>query len=133
MHFPLFQIFPLFPRNFLTPWKISQILPFPEKFLNFHPPKFLMTFFSHQPLISNLPLFSLFQYISPYLEKKLFFLPYFKKFSLPVFAKFTCFLHTLGFLVSPYFYHEAFMHHTMHVLDASGHCALHEDMAGLYY
>jgi len=24
------------------------------------------------------------------------------------------------YFVSPYFYHDAFMHHTMHVLDAPG-------------
>src|SRR6218665_2192893 len=60
MHFPLFQISPLFSKNFRTLRKIFTILPFPNKFLDFHPPKFLMTFFSHQPQISNLSLFSLF-------------------------------------------------------------------------
>src|SRR6218665_2073912 len=51
MHFPLFQIVPLFWRNFQTLGKIFTILIFSEKFLDFHPPKFLMTFFSNQPQI----------------------------------------------------------------------------------
>ena len=37
----------------------------------------------------------------------------------PVLGKFTCFLHTLRVFFPPYFYHDAFMHHPMHVLDAS--------------
>src|SRR6218665_903622 len=74
MHFPLFPTLsdcPLFPKKCLTPWKISQLfLFFREKFSDFYPPKFLMTFsFSHQPQISNVPLFPLFQYISPYFDK----------------------------------------------------------------
>src|SRR6218665_1655295 len=56
MHFPLFQISPLFSKNFLTFWKISEILPFPDKISYFHLPKFLTTFFfSHRPQISNFP------------------------------------------------------------------------------
>jgi len=46
MHFPLFQILPYF-RFFLDSVEIFPILPFPKKFLDFHPPKFLMTFFRH--------------------------------------------------------------------------------------
>src|SRR6218665_3522627 len=45
MHFPLFRISPLFSKNSQTLWKIFKLLPFSEKFLDFHPPKFLMTFF----------------------------------------------------------------------------------------
>ena len=55
MHFPSVSDFPPFPKNFQTPWKISKTLPFPEKLFDFHPPKFLMTFFSHQLQISNFP------------------------------------------------------------------------------
>src|SRR6218665_1153806 len=67
MHFPPCFRFPLFQRNFRTFYKFFTLLPFPEKFLDFHPPKFLMTFFfSHRPQISNFPLlFWMFQYISP--------------------------------------------------------------------
>src|SRR6218665_3196927 len=36
-------------KNFDIPWKIFPILPFQKKFLDFHPQKFLMTFFSHRP------------------------------------------------------------------------------------
>ena len=42
---PLFQINPIFHKKFRTFWKILTILPFPEQFSDFHPPKFLMTFF----------------------------------------------------------------------------------------
>jgi len=35
-------------------------------------------------------------------------------------VKFTCSLHTLCVFRFPYFDHDAFMHHTMHVLDAPG-------------
>src|SRR6218665_2009758 len=46
MHFsPLFKTSPLFSRNFQTLKKMSKILPFPKKFLDFHPQKSLTTFF----------------------------------------------------------------------------------------
>ena len=46
MHFPSpVSDFPLFSKNVQTPRKIFTILLFPGKFLDFHPPKFLMTFF----------------------------------------------------------------------------------------
>src|SRR6218665_4145083 len=38
-------IFPCFRKKFLTPWNISQMLPFPENFPEFHQTKFLMTYF----------------------------------------------------------------------------------------
>src|SRR6218665_107075 len=60
-----------------------------------------MTFFlviDHKFRIS--PLFSLFQYISPSVSRKLFFPPYFYKFP-PVLGKFTCFLHTLRVFSPP--------------------------------
>src|SRR6218665_73194 len=41
-------------------WKISSILFFPDKFLDFHTPNFLVTFFSHLPQISNYPHFACF-------------------------------------------------------------------------
>src|SRR6218665_1909302 len=50
------------------------------------------SFFSHRPQILNFPLFSLFQYISPYFAKFLFS-PTFP--NSPDFVKFTCLLHTL--------------------------------------
>src|SRR6218665_3490304 len=55
MHFPpYFRFPPLFSTNFRTLRKIFTILPCPDKFLDFHPPKFL-TFFSRRPQISNFP------------------------------------------------------------------------------
>src|SRR6218665_3833392 len=108
MHFrPLFQIFPLFSRNFQTLRKMLTILPFPEKFLDFHPPKFLMTFFlviDHKFRIS--PLFPE-NYSFPLLLQ---ISPCFRQIHL-LFTYFTC-------IFPPYFDHDAFMHHPMHVLDA---------------
>src|SRR6218665_1731735 len=68
---------------------------FSRKFLHYHPPKFLMTFYlvvNHKFRIS--PLFSLFQYISPCFAK-IIISPFTLKNFPPVFQKFTCFLHTL--------------------------------------
>src|SRR6218665_2589871 len=49
-----------------------------------------------------------------------YYFPYFDKFP-PVLEKFTCFLHAFSvFSFPPYFDHDAFMHHPMHVLDAPG-------------
>ena len=70
---PCFR-FPLcFRKNFQTPWKISPILPFLTKFLDFHPPKFLMTFLSHRLQILNFqPYFSCFSTFPPISRKLLF-------------------------------------------------------------
>src|SRR6218665_2900666 len=68
-------------KNVRTFWKIFTILPFPEKFLDFHPPKFLMTFFyfflfSHRPQIFNFhPIFPVSIHFPP-VSRKLFFPPY---------------------------------------------------------
>src|SRR6218665_3852964 len=88
MHFPPVSDFLLFLTNFQTLWKIFKMLPFPEKLFDFHPQTFLMTFFSNRPQISNSPLFSLFQYISPSFAGKDYYFPL-------LFEKFTYFLHTL--------------------------------------
>ena len=75
MHFPPVSDFPLFSKNFRTLTKIFKILPFPERFLDFHPPKFLMTFFlviDHKFRISR-PLFPLFQCISPLFRENYYF------------------------------------------------------------
>src|SRR6218665_839590 len=62
---PLFQVSPI-SKNFQTLWKIFELLPCPEKFPHFHPPKFLMTFFqSSTTNFEFCPLFCLFQYVSP--------------------------------------------------------------------
>ena len=52
-----FQISPYFRNISQTLSKIFPLLPFPKKCFDFHPPKFLMTFFSHWLKILNSPLF----------------------------------------------------------------------------
>src|SRR6218665_314753 len=84
MHFPLFQIPPIFE-------KVSDS-------------------------VENFPCFSTF----PPVSRKLLFPPTFTNPS--VLEKFTCCLHTLCvFRFPPYFDHDEFMHHPMHVLDAPVH------------
>ena len=102
MHFHHCFRFPPYFRKILLR-KIFNILPFPDKFFDFHPPKFLMTFFlviDHKFWIPLLPLFSLFQSISPPVSQKLLFPPCFRKIHL----LFTCFL-CISF--PPYFDHDA--------------------------
>src|SRR6218665_88392 len=95
MHFaPCFRFHTLFPKEFLTPWKISQILPFPKIFFRFSSTKisddlFLVInqTFILSPLLCQIPLcFRQICVFSTY---------------------FICFSFT------PYFYHEAFMPHTI--------------------
>src|SRR6218665_3791544 len=91
---------------------------FPEKFLNFHSPKFLMTFFkSSTTNFEFLPYFPCFNAFPPRFRENYYFPPTFKNFP-PVLEKITCFFYILVYFVSPYFDHDAFMHHPMHVLDA---------------
>jgi len=124
---PLFQISPLFSKNVQTLWKIFNILPFPEKFLDFHPPKFLMTFFSHRPQISKFPSYFLcFSTFPSYLAKIIISPLYFEKFP-PLFSKNSPSFYILYvYFVSPYFDHDAFMHHPMRVLGAPAHYSLLE-------
>src|SRR6218665_62661 len=100
MHFPLFQIFPLFSRNFLTLWKIFQILPFPKNsrfsFTKISEDLFLVI--NHKFLIS--PLFSLFHYISPTASRKLLFPPTLKNFP-SVLDKSSAFYILYTYFVSP--------------------------------
>src|SRR6218665_3020779 len=118
IHCPPVSDFPLFSENFQTLRKIFTILPFPEKFLHFHPLKFLMTFFSHRPQISNSPPILAVSVHFSSVSRKLLFPPTLTNFPLCfrqinlLFTYFTC----ISF--PPYFDHDAFMHHPMHVLDA---------------
>ena len=109
----------IYPPCFRFPPYFRKIFGLWGKFLYFHPPKFLMTFFlviDHKFRIS--PIFSLFQYIFPLFRKNFYFPLLWQIFPLCftqihlLFAYFTC----ISF--PPYFYHDAFMHHPMHVLDA---------------
>src|SRR6218665_336523 len=75
MHFPpLFQISPLFSKNFQTLTKIFTVLPFPEKFLDFYPPKFLCDLFLSSTTNFEFP---------PYLPCFNTFLPCFAKIIIP--------------------------------------------------
>ena len=67
---------------------------------------------------------SLFQYISHYF-KNFLLPPNFSKFPLCFRQIYVFFLHTLCVFRFPYFYHNAFMHHTMRVLDAPGQWRLY--------
>ena len=66
-------------------------------------------------------------FISRYF-RKIYYFPLFRKFSIypsisensPHFVSFTCFCLLYVFFISPYFDHDTFMHHILHVLDASG-------------
>src|SRR6218665_672165 len=121
MHFSPVSDFPLFSKKFQILRKIFKMLPFLEKFLAFHPPKFVMTFFLFFLVIDYKfrisPLFSLFQYISPLFPENYYF-PYFDKFSPLFYTNSPAFNLLYVYFVSPYLYHDAFMHHPMHVLDA---------------
>src|SRR6218665_3619631 len=92
---PVSDFLTYFRKNSQTPWKIFPILPFPEKFLDFHPTKFLITFFNHGLQILNFPhpIFSASLYFSP-VSRKLLFPRYFYKF-LPLFSGNLRVFHTL--------------------------------------
>jgi len=109
---PLFHISPYFRKFLGTPRKISPIWPFPKTISDFHPPKFLTTAF-----FEFLPISPVLAHIPP-ISGIFSFPPIFAKISLPDFVKLTCFYILYMYFVSSYFYHDAFMHHTMHVLDA---------------
>ena len=96
MHFPLFQIPPIFEKisDFRTLRNIFTILTFPDKFLDFHPSKFLMTFFfwSSTTNFEFSPYFPCFNTFPPCFAK-IIIPPTLINFP-PVLDKFTCFLHT---------------------------------------
>jgi len=112
MHFPLFQISPLFSKNFQTA-KFSKFDLFPKYLSIFIRQNFWWPFISHRPQISNFPPFSLFQYIFPPVSQKLLFPLCLRKIHL-------LFTYLMCISFPPYFDHDAFMHHPMHVLDAPG-------------
>src|SRR6218665_369674 len=94
MHFPLFQISPYSRKKFRTPWKIFRFDLYPKKFFDFHPPKFLMTFFSHLQVNLNFPPIFAISLHFPHISGKSYFPPIFFKFPSD-FVKVTWFLHTL--------------------------------------
>src|SRR6218665_1036811 len=125
MHFPPVSNFPLFPKEFSDSVENFYNLTFSEKAFRFSFAKISYDHFSRRLQICNFPLFSQFQYISPYF-RIFYFSSTFANFP-PDFVKFMCFcflIHSV-FFISPWFGHDAFMHHTMHVLDASGGVTKH--------
>src|SRR6218665_3759278 len=92
------------------------------KILDFHPPKFLMTFLANDYKFRIFPLFSLFRYTYPPCFAKIIVSSLFSKISPLAFEKFKnlhlLFTYFMCIFVSPYFDHDAFMHHPMHVLVA---------------
>ena len=97
----------------MSSWKFSHFYLFPKNVQIFILQKFLMTF-----LVINykfgIPLFSLFQYISPNFAKIIIFPLLLTIF--PVFVKFTWFFTYFMCISFP----PTLMHHPMHVLDAPG-------------
>src|SRR6218665_302254 len=72
MHFPPVSDFPLFSKNFKTLWKIYKIIPFPKKISDFHPPKFLMTFFLVIEILNFLPILPVLVH-SPLIDENYYF------------------------------------------------------------
>jgi len=108
MHFPLVSDFLPISENLSDSVKHFPNFTFSQKIL--------MTFLVVDSKFRIPSYFRCFHTFPPISEKMLFS-PYFFKFPSD-FAKFTCFYIHSAFFVSPYFDHDAFMHHTMHVLDA---------------
>src|SRR6218665_1947404 len=95
MHFPLCFRFPPYFRKIFGLSENFYNFTFSRKISSLSSPKISdVFFFSHRPHISNSPLFSLFQYISPLFRENYSF-PLLLQISPPVSGKFTCFLHTL--------------------------------------
>jgi len=112
MHFPLFEIFLVFPNKISDSVEKFHILTFFPKNFRFSPAKISDDLFSFLVIDRKFwisPLFLLFQFISPRFWKNFpLLLQIFPLISSNL-RVFTCFV----FFVSPYFDYDAFMHHTM--------------------
>src|SRR6218665_2774577 len=114
MHFPLCFRFPPTLEQFSDSVENFQNFKFSRKISRLSSVKISDDFFSHRPQISNFPLFSLFQCISLCFAK-IIISPYFEKFP-PCFRKIhLLFTYLMCISFPPYFDHDAFMHHPMHV------------------
>ena len=98
MHPPVSDVPPIFQKCSDSVKNFLNFTPFPEIFFHFHPPKFLMTFFSHQIF----PYFPCDSVHFPLFRKIIILPPAFINFP-SVFQKFTCFLHSILYVyfVSP--------------------------------
>src|SRR6218665_281501 len=92
MHSPCFRFPPYFRKN-SDCGKFSNFYLLLKNFSIFIRPKFLMTFFSHRPQISNSPYFPCFSTFPPCFAK-IIISPYFEKCP-PCFRKIHLLLHTL--------------------------------------
>ena len=108
MHFPPVSDPPYFRQILRLCGKSKKFNFFPKQFFGFH-----------RPQISNFhPIFPVSVYF-PSVSRNLLFSPYFEK-CLPLISKNSPVFYILHVhFVSPYFDHDAFMHHPMHVLDSS--------------
>jgi len=106
--------FPLFSKNVQTLWKFSRFYLFLQNLSIFIRQNFWWPFIL--PVSVHFP---------PLFRENFYFPPTFQNFP-PTFQnvpsglqKFTCFYILYVYFVSPYYDHDAFMHHPMHVVDAS--------------
>ena len=118
MHSPSFRC-PLVSDNiFWIRGKFPKFYLLPKIFSIFIRQNFWWPFFWRQPQVSNLPPSFAISMDSPYFAK-IILSPYFSKF--PLFSlNLRVFTYSLCFSFPLYFDHDAFMHHTLHVLDALG-------------
>ena len=119
MHFPFcFRFSPIFEK-FSDSVENFQNFTFSRKRFRFSSAKIsydLLLVIDYKFEIS--PLFTLLQYISAYFGKDIIS-PLLSQISPLISSNLRVFLHTFCvFRFPPYFDHDAFMHHTMHVLDA---------------
>src|SRR6218665_3607359 len=109
MHSPCFRFPPIFEKilDFLENFKN---VPFSRKNFPFSSAKISDDlFFSHRPQILD---------ISPPDPRKFIISPSVSKISPPPFSKNSTTFYILYVYFPPYFDHDAFMHHPIHVLDA---------------
>jgi len=116
---PCFRFTPLFSKNFQTLKKIFTIFTIlPKNLFIFIRRNFWWPFFSDRSTKNfEFPPFFLFQNISPLFRENYYFPPIFDKFP-PCFTQIHLLFTYFACIFPPYFDHDAFMHHPMHVLDA---------------
>src|SRR6218665_2506822 len=133
MHFPLFQISLLFPTNLSDSVENFPNLTFSRKISRFSSAKISDDLFlSHRLKILIPHLFSLFHYISPYFAK-IIIPPTFANFLLSFREIYVFSTYFMCISFPSYFDHDAFLHHTMRVVDAPANwqkCALHQRSLG---
>jgi len=123
MHFPPVSDFPLFSKNFGFWGKFSKFYLSLKNFLIFireiSDDLFFFLFFSHRPQISNFtPIFAVSVHFPPFREN--YYFPLLWQIFPLFYTNSPAFYLLYVYFVSSYFYHDAFMHHPMHVLDAPG-------------